>query len=538
MVELRDYVRALRRSWPLLIVCVTLGALVAAAVTWREAKVYAATETLVVSSNGGDSAASAYQGGLLSQQRVKSYVDLVASDRIAAGVVAKLGLDLSPQVLRAHIKATAVPDTVLLRTVVTDGDPRRAQMIATAVGQVFSDAVAEIETPAPDRIPSVRVSVWETAKLPSTPVAPRPARAVSLGAVLGLLVSAGAAVARQRLDTSVRTDTDVTTATGLVTLGAVPFDSAGARYPLMGALDAQSARSEAFRHLRTNLRFVDVDTPPRMIMVSSSMSAEGKTATTCNLAIALAQAGARVVLVEADLRRPSFGEYLGIETAAGLTSVLIGAADLDEVLLPWGDDGGRLEVLPSGPLPPNPSELLGSRGMGEVLRELSGRFDVVLIDTPPLLPVTDAAVLAAQVDGTLLVVRSGKTRREQLARAADVLRTVDARVLGVVLNMIPAREMEGMYYGYPSYNGYFQIRTGLARRQGRDGTAGQGLLDPETPAAGDGEGIAIATQREPIDEPDRGVDRLVEDSEDDPADLTTPLALDAKTAGTHRRKRY
>ncbi len=534
MVELRDYVRALRRSWPLLLVCVMLGVLVAAAVTWREAKVYAATETLVVSSNGGDSAASAYQGGLLSQQRVKSYVDLVASDRIAAGVIAKLGLDLSPQVLQAHIKATAVPDTVLLQTVVTDGDARRAQMIATAVGEVFSAAVAEIETAAPGSPPSVRVSVWENAKLPTAPVAPRPARAMSLGAVLGLLVSVGAAVARQRLDTSVRTESDVAAATGLATLGAVALDPAGARYPLIGALDAQSARSEGFRQLRTNLRFVDVDTPPRVILVASSMSGEGKTATTCNLAITLAQAGARVALVEADLRRPSFGEYLGIETAAGLTSVLIGAADLDDVLVPWGDDGGRLEVLPSGPLPPNPSELLGSRNMGDVLGELSRRFDIVLIDAPPVLPVTDAAVLAAQVDGTLLVVRSGKTRREQLTRASDVLRTVDARILGAVLNMIPARELDAMTYGYPSYSGYFQIRMGLGRRHGHDGAASQGAVDPLPATAGHGDGIAIATQREPIDEPEP----VVEGSGDDPANLTTPLALDAKAAGSHRRQRY
>ncbi len=558
LVELRDYVRALRRSWPLLVVCVMLGALVAAAATWREAKAYAAAETLVVvSSDGTDSATSAYQGGLLSQQRVKSYVDLVASDRIAAGAVARLGLDMPSRSLQAKIKAEAVPDTVLLRITVTDGDARRAQALADAVGEVFSEAVAQIETPAPDKLPSVRVNVWEKAKLPTEPVSPKPVRAISLGALLGLLVSIGAAVLRQRLDTSVRTDADITAATGLATLGAIAFDTAGARYPLVGPLDAQSARAEAFRQLRTNLRFADVDMPARVILVSSATSAEGKTTTTCNLAIILAQAGARVALVEADLRRPSFREYLGIETAAGLTSVLIGAVDLDDVLLPWGDDGGRLEVLPSGPLPPNPSELLGSRGMGEVLRELSGHFDIVLIDAPPLLPVTDAAVLAAQVDGTLLVVRNGRTRREQLARAAEVLRAVDARVLGVVHNMIPTKGLDAMYYGYPSYSGYTQIRMGPGRRNRHRAVAQQSVVDPGRSGAGHsegrGEGIRIATQRESTDDPDGAAGGPADDAAESrtmehpvggvgaggdlSAELTTPLALDAKTTGSHRRKR-
>src|SRR5262249_51327776 len=156
----------------------------------------------------------------------------------------------------------------------------------------------------------------------------------------------------------------------------------------------------------------------------------GKTTTTCNLAIALAQGGARVCLVEGDLRRPCFAEYLGVESAAGLTSVLIGAVDLDDVLQPWGDGrvgDGRIEVLPRGPVPPNPSELLGSRGMADIIDTLSARFDIVLIDAPPLLPVTDAAVLATRADGTLVVACVGRTRREELRRAVEALHAVDAR---------------------------------------------------------------------------------------------------------------
>ncbi|MCK9930944.1 polysaccharide biosynthesis tyrosine autokinase [Frankia sp. Mgl5] len=452
-MELRDYVRVLRRSWLLVLTCVLLGGLLAATANWRAARIYAATVTMVVSSSDdSEGAATAYQGGLLSQQRVKSYANLVASERVAAAVIERLKLDDSPSDLRGHIQAQTVPDTVLLRAVVRDADPARARSIADAVGETFSEAVARIERPAADEPPSVRVSVWEHAKLPTTPVSPQPVRNIALGVLLGLLISIGAAFLRHRLDTSVTGEADANSVTGLPNLAMINYDSSSGRRPLIIHADPHSPRAESFRQLRTNLQFVDVDTAPRSILVSSSVPGEGKTTTVCNIAITLAQGGARVCLVEGDLRRPSFGEYLGIESAAGLTSVLIGAADLDDVLQPWGEGrvgDGRVEVLPSGPIPPNPSELLGSRNMSDLIEVLHSRFDIVLIDAPPLLPVTDAAVLATRVDGALLVARVGRTRREQLRRAAEALRAVDARIIGTVLNMVPAK---GYYYGrYESY---------------------------------------------------------------------------------------
>ncbi|WP_018504682.1 polysaccharide biosynthesis tyrosine autokinase [Parafrankia discariae] len=455
-MELRDYMRVLRRSWLLVLTCVVLGGLLAAGLNWRADRVYAATVTMVVSSsdNGAD-AASAYQGSLLSAQRVKSYANLVASDRVAEAVIDQLKLDVSPSELRGRIQAQAVPDTVLLRAVVRDVDPRRAQSIADAVGETFSEAVARIERPAADEPPTVRVSVWEHAKLPTVPVSPQPVRNIALGVLLGLLISIGAAFLRHRLDTSISGEVDAAGVTGLPNLAMINFDSSSGRRPLILHTGPHTPRAESFRQLRTNLQFVDVDTAPRSILVSSSVPGEGKTSTVCNLSITLAQGGARVCLVEGDLRRPSFGEYLGIESAAGLTSVLIGAADLDDVLQPWGEGrvgDGRIEVLPSGPIPPNPSELLGSRNMSDLIEVLYSRFDIVLIDAPPLLPVTDAAVLSTRVDGTLLVARVGRTRREQLRRAAEALRAVDARMIGTVLNMVPMKGLNAHYYGrYESY---------------------------------------------------------------------------------------
>jgi non-specific protein-tyrosine kinase len=174
---------------------------------------------------------------------------------------------------------------------------------------------------------------------------------------------------------------------------------------------------------------------------------EGKTTTICNLAITLAHTGMRVLLMEADLRRPRVGLYMGLDSSVGLTSILIGAADFDETVQHWGSER-LLDVLPSGPTPPNPSELLGSRGMADLLHSLENRYDIVLLDAPPLLPVTDAAVLAVETSGAVLVVHHGKTRREQLENSAQALAAVGAKVLGTVINFAPRKGPESYYYGY------------------------------------------------------------------------------------------
>lgn len=460
-MDVREYLRLLRRNWLLVVVLTALGAGITGAMTWRATPLYASSVTMVVSSPASaDDPTSAYQGTLLSQQRVKSYADLVSSDQVAAAVIRQLGLTESPATLRGRISAQAVPDTVLLRATVTDRVPARAQLIANAVGDVFAGAVARMETPPGARSPSVHITVWERAKVAGSPVSPRPVRTIGLGVLLGLLAGVGAAALRTRLDRTVSGEDDVRGAVGLPVLGAICYDPDARLRPLVVHGPSHAPRAEAFRVLRTNLRFVDVDTHPRTIVVTSALPGEGKTTTSANLAFTLAQAGARVVLVEGDLRRPTFGEYLGVEAAAGLTSVLIGAAELDDVLQPWGDDGAlpgrsrpggaRFDVLPSGPVPPNPSELLGSRGMHALLTQLAARYDAVLVDASPLLPVTDAAVLAAQCDAVLFVARTRRTHRQQIVTAVDALRAVDARLLGVVLNMVPVKGPDAYRrYGYP-----------------------------------------------------------------------------------------
>ena len=259
---------------------------------------------------------------------------------------------------------------------------------------------------------------------------------------------------RDVLDSSVRGIDTLGAVSNAASLGVIAFDPTAKRAPLIVDAAARSIRAEAFRQLRTNIQFLDVDNPVRVVVVSSSIADEGKSSTATNLAVSFAEAGEKVLLIEGDLRRPRVADYLNLARDVGLTNVLAGRAELDDVLQTWGSGG--LTVLVSGAIPPNPSELLGSHQMGELLSRLKKTFEIIIIDTPPLLPVTDAAVVAAHADGAILVVRYGRTSRNQVATAAGALRAVDARLLGTVLNMVPTRGVDAYQYGY----GYYEEESG------------------------------------------------------------------------------
>ncbi|MFD2078612.1 non-specific protein-tyrosine kinase [Actinopolymorpha cephalotaxi] len=446
-MELREYFRLIRTQWKLLLLCVVVAVAVAAVVVLRTTPTYQSTATLFVGvTPADDSTTSAYQGSLLSQQRARSYADLVRGEAVTTAVVKQLRLPMTPAELSARVSARILPDTTLLEITTTDTAPARAQRINQAVSRQFVAFAKDLERPDARSPSPLRATVVDSPSRPDSPVAPRPVRTLALGLIAGLVLGTGLALLRELLDRTIKNTEALNAWTGAPNLGVIAHDPQAQAKPLVVHLEPRSPRSESFRQLRTNLQFVDVDRRPKRIVVTSSVPAEGKTTTTCNLAITLAQAGRRVVLVEGDIRRPRLAEYLGIEGAVGLTSVLIGRIAAEDALQPWGDI--PLEVLASGPLPPNPSELLQSRAMELLLGDLDRRADVVLVDAPPLLPVTDASILARMADGTVLVVRHGSTTADQVDAAVGNLAKVDARLLGTVLNMAPARGPDARTYGY------------------------------------------------------------------------------------------
>lgn len=440
-MELRDYLKVLRRRWISILVIAGVCAGAAALITALQTPMYASNARLFVSTSETDTATAA-AGGQFSTQRVKSYADLISSRELAARVAADLGIDTDPDELADRVVAEVSIETVNLTVTVTDTDPKRAQQLAQVYAEQLVDLVRELETPSGGTTAPIKATVVDAASYSDVPVSPQPLRNVAIGFAVGLLLGFGLAMLRQALDTRVTSPEDLAELTDRPVLGAINLDP-DTRAPLVSALPPHSPRAEAFRVLRTNLQFVDVDSKNKVFVLSSAMPEEGKTTTSVNLAISLAQAGVRTLLIEGDLRRPRAAQRLGLDGAIGVTSVLVGR-------VAWPDavahhDASGLDFLAAGPVPPNPAELLQSRAMHDMLAEQREKYDVVIIDAPPLLPVTDAALLAAHADGAILVLRHGKVTREQVRLSNDRLEQVDASLVGVVLNMVPSK---GSGYGY------------------------------------------------------------------------------------------
>jgi receptor protein-tyrosine kinase len=444
-VNLRDYIAIMRRHVRQILVFVLGFVALAATSTVLATPQYASTTRLFISTSASDDT-QAYQGGLFSQQRVKSYADLLSGQEISRRVVGSLQLDETPRELASQVSASAALDTVILTITVTDPSPERATRLAGAFGSEFVSYVAELETPPGKDEATVKATVVDAATEPSSPVSPQPVRNISLGLLVGLILGAGVAILRDTLDTSVKTAGQLESLVPAPIIGTISFDPEATGTPLISDLDTYAPRSEAFRVLRTNLQFIDPDADHKVFVMTSSLPGEGKTTTVVNLALALAEGGERVILVEGDLRRPKVAEYLRLEAAVGLTTVLIGKLPLNDAI--QSTSNGKLDVLTSGATPPNPAELLKSSSMTNLITSLREEYDVVLIDAPPLLPVTDGALLSAQADGALLVVRHGKTTTDQVAIAIDRLDAVGAAPVGVVFNMTPGKGGDAYGYGY------------------------------------------------------------------------------------------
>jgi receptor protein-tyrosine kinase len=448
-MEFRDVVAALRAGWWLAVMGLVIGGVAALGVSLLLTPQYQAQTQLFVSTDDSSSTSAVVQGGQFSQDRMSSYAELLGGAELATRVLRTQVVDgLTPAQLADEIEVTTLPQTVLLNVTVTDPIPVRAQRIANAIGEEFPKLVDELETTSQGVSP-VRVRVVHGPALPTVPVSPKTLLNVILGALVGLLLGAVAALTRARLDRTVKKAEEASRFAGAPVMGVV------LRHPgLESGHVVDSARmarvAEDYRHLRANLQFLDVDEPPKVIMVSSALPGEGKTTVVINLALALAEGGRKVTVVEADLRRPKITRYLGMVGGVGLTNVLAGAADVSDVTQYYGDDG--LAVIAAGPTPPNPSELVASASMAELLGKLRASNDFVLVDAPPVLPVADSTGLAVIVDGVLLTVRYGTTRTDQLEQAAATVQRVGARTLGVILNIVPPKaevaSALGLGYGY------------------------------------------------------------------------------------------
>jgi len=315
---------------------------------------------------------------------------------------------------------------------------------------LFQQRLDELEVQA--ALASGGAQIVARSPVPTSPVEPRPLRNAVVALFFSLLLGLTLVCLLEYLDDSVTNRDDLAdVAPGLPVLGEIPLVRGWAkkRCGLILSFDEEArAAAEAYRSLRTSVQMLGVERPYRTIQFTSSVSAEGKSTTVGNLGVVLARAGQRVVIVDCDLRSPRQHEFFEIDNAVGFTSVLASGVRLEDALRPVAAADRRLAVLPSGPIPPNPSEMLASKRTAELLYRLQEHFDVVLIDSPPVLPVTDAVALSTWVDAVVLVAAAGTTTRKPLRSAVDHLRQVGAPLVGVVLNQASLQLTYGYGYGY------------------------------------------------------------------------------------------
>lgn len=442
-----DIVRIIRSNLKLLLASMIAGILLAAAYTLTRPVQYTASSSAQITAGNSQTASDAVLSQQLATGRAPYYSQLLSSPAVAQNVISASngrlhGGDFS-------ISGTSNPATSILGVNVVASSPEKAQLAANLAPDALEKQAQYVETrDAPSHTTVFHVFPLSASGLPSSPSSPKWPINLAFGGLLGLLCGLGVVVLRKQLDSRVRHTSELETITGTGVLGVIPR-SKNLATETRGSLGSLGVTAESFRMLRTSLRYVSADQQPRSMVITSAVQSEGKSTVASNLARVLAAAGQQVVLVDTDLRRPVLHETFKADNTVGLTEVLTGQARLNDVIQPG--DHKNLHLITAGRIPPNPSELVGSRRMSAVVESLSDKYFVIL-DAPPLLPVTDAGLLAVATDGAVVVYRHGQTHREQVALCTKILDQVGARNLGSILNMTPQKAMGSTIYGYGAGN--------------------------------------------------------------------------------------
>ena len=460
-MDLVEYLTALRKRWALILALTLLGGLAGFGYAKSQTPTYQATSKVFVSVQSGKSVDELVQGSTYVHNLVQSYAQLATTPAVLAPVVRDLHLQMSARDLAHHVSAQTPLDTVIIEINATSAKPRQAAAIGNAVAAQLAKTV-EALTPARGKAGGSDVSIQtiSPASVPTFAVSPRTKFLTATGLAAGLLLGIAIAVVAGLLDTRIRDRHDLERVSYAAVLGVIPRWRGSRRAQVAMTRDPGGQRAEAYRSVRSNLEFVAMTEGASALVVTSARQGQGKTTTAVNLALAIAEQRKRVVLVDADLRRPAVADVARLEASVGLTTVLVGQASIDDVVQKWASS--TLDVITSGKLPPNPLQLVDSQGMFDLLSELRARYDVVVVDSPPLLAVADAAVLSQHVDGAIVTVTAGRTTRNELSRALEALSVARGHLIGVILTRARSGHNE---------RAYRPRRRSMGRRtQGRDST--------------------------------------------------------------------
>ncbi len=442
-VSLRDYLYSLRKNWALIVALTLLGALAGYAYASLQPSVYRAQSEVIIIPARGDNTSELVQGSNYVQNLVQTYAVVAISPRVLGPVVEMLNLPDSPKSLAGMVSVDAPLDTQVLVISVLGEDRVKVAAIANEVATQLANAVESLSPQNADDQPAVRIETITPATAPTFPVEPNVRLLTIIGAIIGAIIAIGFAVLRATLATKLASHSDISAVTDLPILGDVYQTSGSRSLPATLRHDPTSAVAESVRSLAAGMRFANVDGKKKVFLFTSSNSGDGKSSVSVATALILAEQGNSVLLIDADLRRASIARLTGLEGAVGLTTILLDETTIDAALQPLSDGGA--DVLTSGALPPNPGQLLSSDRMKEVLNRVRDRYDYVIMDSPPVLAVSDPLWLAPMVDGIVVVVRARTTKRDSLKRTLLALEPSRTEVLGIVVNEVKRPQSDSYY---------------------------------------------------------------------------------------------
>lgn len=455
-IDIRELVTFLVKKWYLIIICFVLAAGAALAVTQFYLKpIYRAETTLFLGKEQDKIGGLSFMDLQVNSQLVIDYREILKSNLVAEQVHGKLGVNV--ETFKKNVNLETVKDSRIFRITYDDSNPKLTADVVNELADIIKQMASDI-------IEVKNVKVIDVAKVPERPMKPNKKLNTGLAGFVGLLLGVSLVYLLEFVDHTFKKPEELERQLELTVIGTVPVFEGGKRGKkkakdqkdleqeymknLIFINNPKAAASEAFRELRTNLQYTNIDKKVKSIVITSPSLGDGKTTTVCNLAISLAQSGNKVLVMDADFRKPKLHHYFGVKNNEGLTNILTDDKDFRQINIVGKTDVPGLFIVTSGPIPPNPAEMLSSTRMQQLLEQLNKEYDVILVDSPPVGQVTDAAILAGIVDGTILVIACGDTRIEMAKRAKKALKGVNAKIIGTVLTKFNTGRSSSYYYRY------------------------------------------------------------------------------------------
>lgn len=454
-IDLRELFFALVRKWWFIFLCFVITVGTTYAVTFYYIiPVYEAETTLFLGKEKDSIGGITFSDLQIGNQLIVDYREIIKSNLVSEEVIEKLSLEMDIKTFKERVEVTTIKDSRIFKISFQSTDPYLAADVANALAQVIMEKAAEI-------IDVKNVSIIDVAQVPLEPIKPDKVKNMAIAAAAGLLAGVLIVILLEFIDNTFKKPEDIEKKLGAKVIGSIPqFEGykknrkqkhqyLSNKRNLITLHDPKSAAAEAYRSMRTNLHYSSIDTELKTMVITSPGPGDGKSTTSCNLAISLAQNGQKVLLVDADLRKPKVHKYFNVPNQVGLTNCLADNVDYNDAVF-TRKDIPNLSLIFAGPIPPNPAELLGSNKMKAFLDKLKEEYDIIIFDTPPVIQVADSTILGGITDGIVLVISAGETNIEMARKAYRTISEIGTKVLGTALVKIDTNSI-GSYYRYYSY---------------------------------------------------------------------------------------